>query len=67
MLRRLPPIIQFIFVSMIGICVGTVVGFVNESMQRPLSAANALIWLFLMIVSGSIVTLVILYGRNNSQ
>ncbi|QIP16122.1 hypothetical protein G8759_27545 [Spirosoma aureum] len=64
MLRRLPPIIQFIFVCMIGICMGTLAGFLNECTQQPFSAANALIWLFLMIVSGSIVTLIILYSRN---
>lgn len=64
MLRRLPPIVQFIFVSMTGIFIGTVVGLVDEFMQQPFSATNALVWLFLMGVSGTIVTLIALYARN---
>ncbi|QJW91020.1 hypothetical protein HNV11_17385 [Spirosoma taeanense] len=64
MLRRLPPIVQFIFVSMTGIFIGTVVGLVNEFMQQPFSATNALVWLFLMGVSGTIVILIALYARN---
>lgn len=64
MLRRLPPIIQFIFVSMIGIFIGTVVGLVNEFLQKPFSATNAVVWLFLMVISGVIVTLIIFFGRN---
>ena len=64
MLRRLPPILQFIFVSMIGVLIGTVVGLINEFLQQPFSATNAVVWLFLMIVSGGILTLIILYSRN---
>lgn len=64
MLRRLPPIIQFIFVSMIGILIGTVVGFVNEVLQRPFNATNTVVWLFLMLISGAIVTVVVLYARS---
>lgn len=63
MLRRLPPIVQFIFVSMIGIFVGTVAGLIHEFLQRPFSATNAVVWLFLMLVSGVIVTLIVLYAR----
>lgn len=64
MLRRLPPIIQFIFVSMIGIFIGTVAGLVNEFLQQPFNATNAVVWLFLMLISGVIVTLIVLFGRN---
>lgn len=64
MLRRLPPIVQFIFVSMIGIFIGTVAGLVNEFFEKPFSAANAVVWLFLMLISGVIVALITLYGRN---
>lgn len=64
MLRRLPPIIQFIFVSMIGILIGTVAGLVNEFLQQPFNATNAVVWLFLMLISGVIVTLIVLFGRN---
>lgn len=64
MLRRLPPIVQFIYISLIGICVGTAVGLVNEFLQQPFSATNAVVWLFLLIVSGGIVTLITLYARN---
>jgi hypothetical protein len=64
MLRRLPPIVQFIFVSMIGIFIGTIAGLINEFFQHPFSATNAVVWLFLMIVSGIIVGLIILYARN---
>ena len=64
MIRRLPPIIQFIFVSMIGIFIGTVAGLVNEFLQQPFNATNAVVWLFLMLISGVIVTLIVLFGRN---
>lgn len=64
MLRRLPPIIQFIFVSMIGIFTGTVVGLVNEFLQTPFHATDAVVWLFLLLISGVIVSLIVLYGRN---
>lgn len=64
MLRRLPPIVQFIFVSMIGIFIGTIAGLINEFLQHPFSATNAVVWLFLMLVSGIIVGLIILYARN---
>lgn len=64
MLRRLPPIIQFIFVSLIGIFIGAVTGLVNEFTQQPFSATNAVVWLFLMLVSGGIVGLIALYGRS---
>lgn len=67
MLRHLPPIIQFVFFSMIGICVGTVAGLINEFMQQPFSATNAVVWLFLLLVSGGIVTLIVLYGRSRSR
>ena len=64
MLRRLPPIVQFIFVSMIGILVGTMVGFVNEFLQTPFNATDAVVWLFLMFISGIIIALIVLFGRN---
>lgn len=64
MLRRLPPIIQFIFVSMIGIFIGTIAGLVNEFLETPFSATNAVVWLFLMLISGVVVALILLYGRN---
>ena len=64
MLRRLPPIVQFIFVSMIGILVGTMVGFVNEFLQTPFNATDTVVWLFLMFISGIIIALIVLFGRN---
>lgn len=64
MLRRLPPIVQFIFVSMIGIFIGTVAGLVNEFLQKPFNATNAVVWLFLMLISGVIIALIVLFGRN---
>lgn len=64
MLRRLPPIVQFIFVSMIGIFIGTVAGLVNEFLQRPFNATNAVVWLFLMLISGVIIAVIVLFGRN---
>ena len=64
MFRRLPPIVQFIFVSMIGIFFGTVAGLVNEFLQTPFRAADAVVWVFLMIISGVILGLIVLYGRN---
>lgn len=67
MLRRLPPIIQFIFVSMIGIFIGTVAGLVNEFLQQPFNATNAVVWLFLMLISGVIVMLIVLFGRNKLE
>ncbi|AQG79802.1 hypothetical protein [Spirosoma montaniterrae] len=67
MLRRLPPIVAFVFVSMIGICIGTVVGLANEFMQQPFSATNAIVWLFLMLVSGGIIGLITLYARSRTD
>lgn len=67
MLRRLPPIVQFIFVSLIGIFIGTVVGLVNEFLQQPFNATNTVVWLFLMLVSGGIVGLIVLYSRSQSK
>ena len=64
MLRRLPPIVQFIFVSMIGIFIGTGVGLVNELLQIPFHATDAVVWLFLMLISGVILGLIVLFGRN---
>lgn len=64
MLRRLPPVVQFIFVSMIGVCIGTIAGLVNEFFQKPFSAANALIWLFLLLISSVIIGVIIVFGRN---
>lgn len=64
MLRRLPPIVQFIYVSMIGICLGTVGGLIHEFVQKPFSATNAVVWLFLFVVSAIIVTVITLYARN---
>lgn len=64
MFRRLPPIVQFIFVSLIGIFAGAIAGLVNEFGQQPFSAASALVWLFILVVSGGIVTGIALYGRN---
>lgn len=67
MLRRLPPIVQFIFVSLIGIFIGTVVGLVNEFFEQPFNATNTVVWLFLMLVSGGIVGLIVLYSRSQSK
>ena len=64
MLRRLPPIVQFIFISLIGIFIGTVVGLINEFLQKPFNAADAVVWLFLMFISGGIIALIVLFGRN---
>lgn len=64
MFRRLPPIVQFIFVSMIGIFFGTVAGLVNEFFQTPFHATDAVVWVFLMLISGVILGLIVLYGRN---
>jgi ABC-type transporter Mla maintaining outer membrane lipid asymmetry permease subunit MlaE len=64
MLRRLPPIVQFIFISMIGIFIGTVVGLVSEFLQKPFNATDAVVWLFLMLISGVIITVIVLFGRN---
>ena len=63
MLRRLPPIVQFIFVSLIGIFIATVAGLVNEFLQTPFNATNAVVWLFLMLVSGVIIAVIVLFGR----
>ncbi len=63
MLRRLPPIILFLFVSLIGIFVSTLAGLLNEFGQQPFSATNAVVWLFLMVASGSLVTLIVFYAR----
>ncbi len=67
MLRRLPPIVAFVFVSMIGICLGTVAGLANEFMQQPFSATNAVVWLFLLLVSGGIVGAIVLYARHRTD
>lgn len=64
MSRRVPPVIQFIFYGMIASCVGALAGLIHEILQKPFDAASALVWLFLMGVSGSIVTLVLLYMRD---
>lgn len=64
MLRQLPPILQFIFVSMIGVLLGTVAGLINEFLQKPFSATNAVIWLFLMLVSGGMLALIFAFSRN---
>ncbi|MBC3789017.1 hypothetical protein [Spirosoma utsteinense] len=64
MLRRLPPIVQFIFISLIGIFIGTVVGLINEFLQKPFNATDAVVWLFLMFISGGIIALIVLFGRN---
>ncbi len=63
MFRRLPPVVQFIYIGVVGVFLGTVAGLVNEFFQQPFSASNALIWLFLMIISGGITTVITLYGR----
>ena len=63
MFRRLPPVIQFIYVSVIGIFFGTVAGLINEFFQQPFSAGSAVLWLFLMLISAGIVTVITLYGR----
>lgn len=49
---------------MIGIFIGTVAGLVNEFLQQPFNATNAVVWLFLTLISGVIVTLIVLFGRN---
>lgn len=67
MFRRLPPIVQFIFVSLIGIFVGVVAGLVNEFSQQPFNATNVVVWLFLMLVSGGVIGLIVLYGRSQSK
>ncbi|GAB3554633.1 hypothetical protein [Spirosoma fluminis] len=64
MLRRLPPIIQFIYFSLIGICVGSMIGLGYEVAERPFSATNAVVWLFIILISGGIVALITLYGKN---
>lgn len=64
MLRRLPPIIQFIYFSLIGICIGSLIGLGYEATERPFSATNAVVWLFIIFVSGGIVALITLYGKN---
>ena len=64
MLRRLPPIVQFLLVSLSGIVIGSIAGLVYEVRQQPFSATNTLVWLFILAVSGGIVTLIVLYGRN---
>lgn len=64
MSRRVPPIIQFIFYGMVAACAGALAGLIHEVLHKPFDAASALVWLFLMGVSGGIVTLVLLYMRN---
>lgn len=64
MRRRVPPIIQFIFYGMIAAFLGALAGLIHEFFLKPFDAASALVWVFLMGVSGSIITLVLLYMRN---
>ncbi|MBC7571234.1 MAG: hypothetical protein H7319_16105 [Spirosoma sp.] len=63
MFRRLPPVVQFIYIGVIGVFFGTIAGLVNELFQKPFSASNALVWLFLMIISACIATAITMYGR----
>lgn len=63
MFKRLPPVVQFIYVSLIGAFFGTIAGLINEFLQRPFSPGNAVLWLFLMLISAGIVTVITLYGR----
>lgn len=63
MFRRLPPVVQFIYIGVVGSFLGTIAGLVNEFFQKPFSASNALVWLFLMVISAGIVTVITMYGR----
>ena len=63
MFRRLPPVVQFIYVGVIGIFFGTIAGLIHEFFQQPFHAGDALVWLFLMVISAGITTLITLYGR----
>ena len=63
MFRRLPPVVQFIYIGVVGSFLGTIAGLVNEFLQKPFSASNALVWLFLMIISAGIATVITMYGR----
>ncbi len=63
MFRRLPPVVQFIYIGVIGGFLGSFAGLVNEFFQTPFSASSALVWLFLMVISAGIVTVITMYGR----
>ena len=63
MFRRLPPVVQFIYIGVVGSFLGTIAGLVNEFLQKPFSASNALVWLFLMIISAGIAAVITMYGR----
>lgn len=64
MFKRLPPIVSFVYVSMMGICLGTVGGLVHEFLQTPFHATDAVVWLFLFIVSAAIIAAITLYARS---
>lgn len=63
MFRRLPPVIQFIYIGVIGVFFGSVAGLIHEFLQKPFSAGDALVWLFLMVISAGMTTVITLYGR----
>lgn len=63
MFRRLPPVVQFIYIGVVCIFFGTIIGLINEFLQKPFSPGDALVWLFLMIISAGITTVITLYGR----
>ncbi|QKZ12262.1 hypothetical protein [Spirosoma sp. KUDC1026] len=67
MFRRLPSVILFIFVGLIGIFVSAFVGLVYEFLQRPFSATNGIIWLFIALVSGGGAALIILFDRYRQE
>lgn len=61
MFRRLPPVILFIFIGLIGIFVSAFAGLVYELFQRPFSATNGVIWIFIALVSGGGIALIVLF------
>jgi hypothetical protein len=63
MFRRLPPVILFIFVGLIGICVSAFAGLIYELLQRPFSATNSVIWIFIALVSGGGIALIVLFDN----
>jgi hypothetical protein len=63
MFRRLPPVILFIFVGLIGIFVSAFAGLVYELLQRPFSATNSVIWIFIALVSGGGIALIALFDN----
>jgi|GEM_PF-1480696 len=63
MFRRLPPVILFIFVGLIGIFVSAFAGLVYELLQRPFSATNSVIWIFIALVSGGGIALIVLFDN----